>query len=210
MYPTVEVRWFLRGEIPSEIWRWFHNRGHDPETQPPREDFYLLLANGGSLGVKLREGRIEIKQRNGRSEIVRFGQHTLGRVEQWIKWSFVASETDNFLARISEFSKWWIGVRKERKLRTYQVLESGTVTGVSTGIFIENGCGWELASVNYLGAEDPWWSLGFEAFGKENNLRDTLSLVADSILSVENAPVLTVEDSFGYPRWLQIVGDRRI
>lgn len=208
MFPTVEVRWFLRGEVPSDILGWFQNQGHAFEDQLPRDDFYLLLEDGESLGIKLREGRIEIKQRHGQPEIAKFGKHTFGWVEHWIKWSFVAHETDNYLARISELNNWWIGVRKERKLRTYQVLEGGTLTGVSSSELIESGCGWELARINYLRAEDPWWSLGFEAFGKGSNLWDTLSLVTDSILKFEDAPVFTVEDSFGYPRWLQIVTDR--
>ena len=62
MFPTIEVKWFFRGAVPSGIWEWICLHGHDWEKQPPRIDNYLQITEGDSLGVKLREGRIEIKQ----------------------------------------------------------------------------------------------------------------------------------------------------
>jgi hypothetical protein len=64
MFPTTEVRWFTQGVIPSEVLRWFHEERKAFEEQPLRVDYYLRIVEGESLGVKLREGRLEIN--NGR------------------------------------------------------------------------------------------------------------------------------------------------
>ncbi|MFN2285080.1 MAG: hypothetical protein ACK2UQ_11710, partial [Anaerolineae bacterium] len=63
MFPTVETRWFYPGIIPSDVLAWYHYGERAPEAQPTRIDYYLRLSDHGDLGIKLREGRIEIKQR---------------------------------------------------------------------------------------------------------------------------------------------------
>ncbi len=204
MFPTAEVRWFIRGEIPSKVWGWYHRQGTEPEEQPSRVDYYLGLEEGDSLGVKLREGRIEIKRRYGHSEIVYFGERIVGRVEYWNKWGFTISGVDTNLPEWFESPNWWIGVRKERKLRTYQVTTEKTVTEVVFSGSLGSGCGWELAKIRIEGVEEPWWSVGFEAFGKESDLKDTLMLVAESVLKTDISPVLTIANSYGYPKWLMI------
>jgi hypothetical protein len=79
------------------------------------------------------------------------------------------------------------------------------MTTVSRGGVLERGCGWEIAKVKVTGVEEAWWSLGFEAFGPESGLRDTLFPVAEYILSAGEAPSLGLDDSSGYPRWLRHV-----
>jgi hypothetical protein len=166
-------------------------------------DYYLRIDEGDGLGVKLREGRIEVKQRYGRQEMVRFGESAAGVVERWRKWSFRLAESGIVEAALHGMSASWIGVRKERALRTFQVGGDRRVRAAPGGEVLGAGCGWEVAKVECAG--EVWWSVGFEAFGEEVERRDTLLSVADHILSAGEAPVLEQEDSYGYPRWLQRV-----
>ena len=69
MYPTVEVRWFREGAIPGDVQRWFHASKQAPLDQPPRTDYYLRLGCDQSLGIKLREGRIERKVSGGKLKL---------------------------------------------------------------------------------------------------------------------------------------------
>jgi hypothetical protein len=207
LYPTVEVRWFHKGEIPPDVGRWFNEEDGDPEGQPARIDHYLRVSEGESLGVKLREGRLEIKQRYGPSEVLRFGRNSTGRVEYWRKWSFLLARAESEISRFIGTSKRWIGVRKERKLRAYKVTGKGVVSQVAISGNLDRGCGWELARIGIEGEDESWWSMGFEAFGQESELRDTLLLVAESILKMDTASRMGIEVSFGYPRWLKVIVD---
>jgi hypothetical protein len=204
MFPTAEVRWFTQGAIPSEVLRWFHESGKAFEEQPLRVDYYLRIVEGESLGVKLREGRLEIKQRQGKPEIVHFDKHIIGWVERWRKWSFELAGTSSVLDGMRTSANHWIGVRKERKLRTYLVTGKGSVTSDRAGGNILHGCGWELAKIGIGGIGEAWWSLGFEAFGLEVELRDILLHVAGPILRKKATPIFDLDNSYGYPRWLKI------
>jgi hypothetical protein len=173
-----------------------------PEKQRPRVDHYLCISGGDSSGIKLRDGRIEIKQRLNQHGIFHFGHRDAGFVEHWHKWSLdLAGSSEN----LEIPSCLWIGVRKERLLRAYRVVDDRTVTEVAVGVGPGSGCNWELATVSIEGTEERWWSIGFEAFGKEAGLWNMMSLVAEHFLSEDEAPTLRVEDSYGYPRWLQIL-----
>ena len=202
MYPTIEVRWFLKGVVPLSVWTWYGRWGADLGQQPARVDYYLRIIGGDSLGVKLREGRIEIKQRYGKREIVRFAEGAAGTVEHWRKWSFPLVESGDLLAGLRDSSSSWIGVRKERALRLFQVMEGGAVTALPASAVLPVGCGWEVANVKVEDAEESWWSVGFEAFGNEDERRNTLFSVSRHVLLAGQAPGLGLEDSYGYPRWL--------
>jgi hypothetical protein len=206
MFPTAEVRWFTQGAIPSEVLGWFHESGSAFDEQPLRVDYYLRIVESESMGVKLREGRLEIKQRYGKPKIVHFSEHTTGRVEKWRKWSFRLAGTSSVPAGLRASSNLWIGVRKERKLRTYLVTGTESVISDCDGKIIDHGCGWELAKIGIEGIGEAWWSLGFEAFGREVALRDTLLHVAGQNLKKRAAPFFELENSYGYPRWLKITG----
>ena len=78
---TTEVRWFRRGSIPQSVRQWFSTLGRQPEFQPPRLDYYLRLLDGDALGIKIREGKVEVKQRHFRRKGTPFGGITIGWIE---------------------------------------------------------------------------------------------------------------------------------
>lgn len=205
MFPTAEVRWFYRGAVPRQILAWFRRGGQKPVAVSSRVDYYLRLADGDGdrLGIKLREGRIEIKQRHGPTRVVRLHDRVAGQVEHWRKWSFPLDQAGSELSGLLLPPSSWIGVEKARRLRTYRVGGDDTIVAVSATEYPERGCSWELTGLRVRG--EAWWSLGFEAFGEQATLRQRLLLVAEHVLCADEPPVLEVQASFSYPRWLLVL-----
>jgi hypothetical protein len=201
MFPTMEVRWFSTGAIPATVQEWFQQREGQPEEQPRRTDYYVRSEDGESLGIKLREGRLEVKQRLRELGGFRFHDRVAGRVEHWYKRSFAFTPGVSPLPGSS-----WIGVRKERSLYRYQLTAGRQLVAVSTADYVRAGCDLELTSVSVAG--QAWWSLGLEAHGDEGTLQDMLFLVAPQVFAGGEPPALQASDSYGYPRWLELVQQR--
>ncbi len=198
MFPSLEVRWFCGGSTPAEVVEWFGGGERTPEEEPRRVDYYLRLGNMDALGIKLREGRLEIKQRHLQQGVVRFHEHAAGLVEQWYKWSFWVSEAGP-TPRPS-----WIGVQKERRLRKYQLAEDGKLVAIPTGEYPERGCAAELTTIQVEGQE--WWSLGLEAVGEGSSLAETLMRTARHVLAPGHLSFsFDAVHSYGYPRWLALL-----
>ncbi|MCB9538676.1 MAG: hypothetical protein H6704_20750 [Myxococcales bacterium] len=79
---TLELRWLFGGASPRDVRAWF-GAADAPEE---RVDHYLLLPAAHELGIKLRDGRFEVKGRVGPPAPVELGR-AAGVVEGWTKWS---------------------------------------------------------------------------------------------------------------------------
>jgi hypothetical protein len=200
MFPTAEVRWFYRDHLPLEVEAWFHQGAGMAEQRPSREHHYLRLEDTYALGIKLRGGCIEIKQRVRRPGVFRFHERVTGIVEHWRKWSFQLAEPDGVLSSISVPATSWIAVRKERMLRGYRLTLDKNVVPVSSSEPTREGCELELSEV-HVGEQD-WWTLAFEAFGEEPILQEQLELVARHVFAATEPPSLNASQSRGYPDWL--------
>ncbi|HSR30031.1 MAG TPA: hypothetical protein VLY63_05650 [Anaerolineae bacterium] len=204
MFPTVEVRWFHRGETPSDVTEWFLRDEPSPDQQPRRIDHYLRLGQRDSIGIKLREGRIEVKRRQHRHGVVRFHDQIAGVVESWRKWSLPFAALGGDLANAAMPAASWIAVQKARLLRKYQIVGEGQLVSVPAEVFPVQGCSVELTGVHTQG--EAWWTLAFEAFGKASTRYDYLVLAAETVLAREGGPFLfDPRDSYGYPRWLALL-----
>ena len=154
MFPTMEVRWFYEGTVPPEVLEWFQQGTRKPEEQPRRVDYYLRLTDGDSLGIKLREGRIEIKQRHRQCGVVCLHKRATGVVEHWRKWSFGLAEAYGEPASVAAAAPSWIGVGKRRRLRTYRLTRGKEAVTVSALETIDQGCNLELANIEVHGKAD--------------------------------------------------------
>jgi hypothetical protein len=202
MFSTEEIRWFFSGTTPKSVTAWYEAQVCAASDQPPRTDFYLRLDDDDSLGIKLRQGRIETKQREGTGTPVQLGGRAAGRVESWRKWSFGLAETAESVTDTVQ----WIGVWKARRWCLFEVEENGRITSAPTDAILEQGCACELTEVRLTDLSERWWSLGFEAFGGTAAARrERLLRVAKQFLRRENAPLLSIEQSYSYPKWLQMV-----
>jgi hypothetical protein len=173
------------------------------EEQPLRVDRYLRLTEGDALGIKLREGRIEIKQRHRQYGTVRFRERVAGWVEGWRKWSFWLDRAQARPMSPTGPAESWIAVEKERRLRGYRVTAGGEVTALPAGQYAVGGCHVELTRVGVAGEE--WWSLGLETFGDGPAAKENLLNLAVQILVGDDLPILEARDSYGYPEWLGLV-----
>ncbi len=198
MFPTLETRWFYPGSIPPDVLAWYHYGERAPEAQPTRIDYYLRLTGNDDLGVKLREGRIEIKQRMEQYGVEHLHERVHGLVEGWRKWSFGVNDIGGGLGDAA-----WIAVRKARRLRRYCVTEAGDVIAIAGVEIVGPGCNLELAELAIHG--ETWWSLAFETFGPEASLHAIFTRVTQHTLRGDAVPHLDAEHSYGYAHWMRVL-----
>lgn len=192
---SAELRWFVKGKIPTSVFNWFISLNNNYINQPERTDHYLLLKSDDSLGIKLREGKVEIKQRTHHIGNITPGKNVNGIAEKWQKWSFELKEANNTLSEIISQNK-WLSVEKNRILINYGITEDNIVTQKEP-ICYKNGCLTEITSIKIK--DESWWSLGLEAYGEKFRLKDNLVLISHLILSDKSNVHLTLTNSFSYP-----------
>ncbi len=206
MFPTLEVRWFYPGPIPQDVLAWYHYGERAPEGQPPRIDYYLRLPHQDDLNIKLREGRIEIKQRAKQYGVEQLHARVSGLVESWHKWSFGVNDLGSGLGDLAGPQPGWLAVRKARRLRRYLVTDGEEVSAIAGSAPVAQGCNLELAEIKL--SEEIWWSLAFETFGPEAALHSIFTCVARHTLRGANVPALDAEHSYGYAHWLKSALER--
>jgi len=186
MLTSAELRWFKRGKLPQEISKWFQQDDLEGQLQQPeeREDLYLYSPGIEYLGLKLRQGRLEIKWRKAELGVRWFGDRVEGKVEKWGKWLCQDSTGESFQLTDIVGEKSWVSVKKVRSQRLYE------------------NCALELTQLN-IGGND-WWSLAFEA-SDDDSLIDNLKTVANLVFKTYNGLELQAQDSYAYPSWLDIV-----
>lgn len=199
MFPTAEVRWFFEGPVPDAARVWFRAVAGEPPLEA-RTDRYVRPASPDSLGVKWREGKLEVKRRVGVVGEERFHARVAGRVERWRKWSFeLASE-----AGLARPAGDWVEVAKRRQVR-YFAAEPGGVRWLESGERSAQACGLELGEVRI--GDAVWWSVCFEAFGPdEGALADRLQRVASHAVAEAEPPALGAAHALSYPAWLVQTG----
>jgi hypothetical protein len=186
----------MAGRPAEEVQRWFERRGPVINAEP-RTDRYLCLPGTTSIGIKLREGKFEVKRRDIDFGFAPLGSGVIGRLALWRKWSFTVSGADRMEAPDDD----WISIEKKRRLRKYAINGISGSAAVDPDTFPECGCSVELTRMKVRDVE--WWSVGFEAFGPdEGQLRHTLELVATTCFDSGDHPALHGENSFDYPEWL--------
>ena len=195
MFPTAEVRWFCEGPAPEEARAWFRAVAGAPPLET-RTDHYVRPAAPDGLGVKWREGKLEMKRLAEAVGEERFHVVVAGRVERWRKWSFPLAPG----ASLDRPAGDWVEVEKRRRVR-YFAAEPAGVRPLALGERSAEACGLELGEVRVGGR--VWWSVCFEAFGSdEDALADRLRRVASHAVAAAEPPVLESARALSYPAWL--------
>ena len=211
-----EVRWFFEGKAHQHesLKRWFETTapiqkspGVGPlvwkgrlEDQP---DVYLLVPGSDDMGIKWREGELQIKGRVASlGSQVFCGRHQ-GNVERWIKWSYAnlpASYQRLFVAE-QETELMTVSVRKTRALRKVRL---NTLTGqaeeVDAEVFIDRGLGLELTELEIAGK--AYCSLAFEAFPNDSAMDAAFTEAVEAFVDGLTAFDLTAASSQSYPAFL--------
>lgn len=90
VWRSLELSWFGPGEAPAALTRWLAALDAPHTASGPRSDAYFLGAGPG-LGIKFRDGSLEVKECEGVADTWRHGPWQ-APAERWRKWRFAADE----------------------------------------------------------------------------------------------------------------------
>ena len=210
MFTTAEVRWFFEGPLPEEVKQWFC-RSSLALNPAPREDHYLLFPAALGLGLKLREGRLEIKHLVESLRVRTFMADVAGTVQVWKKDAY-GEPAKEFERLRTSAPHLWIAVRKERTLRRFSLEDASIGEVPADRVFLRDGCNAELTMITVGGS--AYWSFNFEAYGNPTRVADFLQQVAIHVLKDERRPrqfktnassadAFSAQHSCSYPEWLE-------
>lgn len=222
-YHSAEIRWFLPEQDQwDRILRWFRLQDQLPlnkegkydsktvsgpfvKQERDRTDDYLLIPDSDTVGVKQRQGKLEVKAlvAGPRPFLL---PDVSGRVDQWVRWSFKPSDMIASQLRTElHDSGPWRKVEKIRYLQKYS-FESGLVA-VSPDQWPDTGCNIELTVINVKASIGTWFTFGFEAFGSSGQVLTILDEAVQHYFTAHGrAPVqLDGRDSLSYPTWLSML-----
>lgn len=220
-YHSAELRWFLpdTGQL-GQLLHWLQLNStlavrkeddYDPKTmsepfvkqERARTDAYLLLPARETVGVKQRQGRLEVKA------LMQLPQPFVhadldGLRDQWVKWSFnpskpVAQTLGGELAAAGP----WAAVEKVRYLLKLS-LDRGAPELVAPDARPDVGCNVELTALTLDFTTAPWLTFGFEAFGAPEQVMGHLQAAVQHFRAAAGpSPVVLDATSAGsYPVWL--------
>lgn len=199
MLTTDEIRWFFADVIPSAVLDWF--RDSVPISPAPmRTDIYLPLPASLELGIKLREGRLEIKTQSGPSREVTYLNGVTGRAALWKKEAVRSDLVSDIESRLAHPSA--LSVVKQRYLRKFSLYD-GKLAEITTASAPRQGCFLEVAQ---LWLDDtPSWTIALEAIGAPAPLAGNLAETAAHVFGGSPCPAsLTMEACASYPEWLPL------
>jgi hypothetical protein len=191
-YLTAELRWFVNGRIPLEPKKFIQS--HKPElwTSESRTDEYIVFPNSKSVGIKLREGNLEIKSWVGELGSVQVGGSDY-RIHSWEKLSVpVQGWSSDELETIS--------ADKARRVTRFVSGKSG-IKQYSPEKEVPEGCDVEISEVEING--QSFWSLCFESFGPKSGLLTVLGSIASEVFpEVDKGSTLNSRKPQSYPEFL--------
>ncbi len=155
------------------------------------------------MGIKWREGELQIKGRvSSLGTQVFCGRHQ-GNVECWIKWSYanIPSAYKRLFVAEKETELVTASVWKTRALRKVRL---DTLTGkaeeVDAKICIDRGLGFELTELEV--ARKAYCSLAFEAFPNDSAMDAAFNEAVEAFVDGLTAFDLTAAYSQSYPAFL--------
>lgn len=183
-----EIRWFSQDR--HFLHRLYADIPGKGRKESERTDYYLKY-QGIDTGVKIRQGRHEIKVKNANNE------HFQKRViEHWTKWS--TKEERNILNTIAvDHLSQWLPIKKERSTKIFLWNKSTGKMEYTEG-FPDDGCGVEYTILQVRGQN--WYTFGLEAFGTYRSCKENLLAALDFL----NLPDINNKEywNFGYPRFI--------
>jgi len=197
---TAEIRWFFKGNLPWDALKWFEKACSNFTSENERTDTYLVLPDTHDVGIKVRQGRVEIKKLIREPGKFIINKILTGKKEIWGKWSFPIQNPGNLpLTFLLEPSQ-WISVVKTRKLSRFAVEQNSLKPINGSDPYPGNGVHLELTELELFGVS--WWTLGAESYGNENLIEANLDLLLKAFFDTCPVENFDVTSSMGYPAWL--------
>lgn len=220
-FATHEIRWFFEGkaDFHDSLKRWFETVApiaKNPGVGPPvwkrrlddQPDVYLIVPASDDMGIKWREGELQIKGRvTSLGTRVFCGRHQ-GEIERWMKWSYANTPTSyqRLFDKGKETGLVTVSVRKTRALRKVQLdTSTGEAREVDAKTVLDIGLGFELTDLEVAGK--AYCSLAFEAFPSDSAIDAAFPQLVECFLDGLTEIDLTAAHSQSYPAWLSgIIG----
>ncbi len=207
LFHSAEIRWFFRGTPGEDFNRWFESRGLHSE-QDARTDDYLVLPRCATTGIKMREGRFEVKAATSASELDQLPNGMRGYKGTWVKWSRRAEQPDAVRTLITGADEVVRRVQKRRTVRLVSLDGDAPLEVRPDERRLGQGCQVERTllrvapSTRALDDAPPWWGLSFEAFGDAEDVIANLDEVTRFLLRDAIGVAASERDSMSYPEWL--------
>jgi hypothetical protein len=189
---TTEIRWFVSGELPRDVRRWFIGAAVAEE----RCDRYLLDERS-DVGTKFRNGEtLERKTRLETGPVVELTDGLAGVLESWRKWT----PADRLVQRTA--TQRWIDVDKWIVKRRFS--PNGAEVEVSPWQNRRPSCDVEIVAIR--ADETTAWSFALAAHGPSCSRLGAIRTAWSALLRA-GAPTirdlgLEAAESMGYPEWL--------
>jgi hypothetical protein len=194
MASSKEIRWFTRTEN-KNITKWFAKHNMSFASIKPRVDFYLDTEKR-NMGIKLREGNLEIKEKIGKGKEEKLSSNIEGVYEDWDKWSFKLSEKDELSKSIlNDSSSNWIEVSKERIGIKLTRNHHNVNILMDIKEIVDYGC--QIEYTKLVINDSEYFTFCFEWFGKK-----TIGLEQSLLKQITGNSSLDIQDSYGYPEFL--------
>jgi len=217
-YASREVRWFVDHTVDNSaiLKDWieqkdpFDKDGHFLKAGiwkgrlDEKPDVYALVSGADDIGIKWREGELQIKGRRENIGVQSFEGGARGYVEQWLKWSYNSPDIR------AAFLPWFdpdaergpriIPATKTRALRKIHVDGLGKLAEVSVDAFPDRAVNVELTELKVF--DKSYWSIGVEAFPDDSNMAAAFYEVTSQFLSQLRDVQLDTGNSQSYPVWL--------
>lgn len=214
-FSSREVRWFFNGSLQENdgLLRWFRSAEPFPrlgDFPPPAleerlddaPDVYLLLPGHADMGIKWREGLLQIKGRVASVGPTAYCARHEGIVERWIKWSF-AELPEQYRAIFEPGQRRrTVSVSKTRAVRLVD-LQRGIADAAEVDIKTWLDCGIAAEITDLEVGGERYCTLGFEAFPDSAITREVFDDAVAAFLDVLDEPALRAGQSMPYPAWLQ-------
>jgi len=210
MISSHEVRWFLEGSIDQNpsLRHWVEEGAVDPKWSGRlggKPDAYLLVPGATDIGIKWREGQLQIKGLESSLGTQIFSANFKGKVERWIKWGYEGNAIEN------AFTPWFnpantspqiIEVHKTRFLRKVRMSPfSQTPIEVDSKTLIDRGGALEVTDLRV--GERAFTSVAFEVFPNDSGMHGDFTVFVNAFLEKLSGVELTGSNSMSYPEWLR-------
>jgi hypothetical protein len=224
MLHSAETRWFLREWAQwDEVLKWFQLKDqlplneegkYDPKTatgpfvklEQERTDEYLLIPDSDAVSVKQRQGKLEVKALVAGPRPFSL-DGVVGRVDQWVKWSFEPSDKQRSKQLEIELNLTgpWLKVVKNRYLQKYSY--DSDLVAVSPDQRPGTGCNIELTVIGVKANVGTWITVSFEAFGPSGRVMAVLDEAVQHYFTAHGNPPVQLDgrDSLSYPAWLALL-----
>lgn len=214
-FSSIETRWFFGGGDGDRatIKRWFEDYSPFEKAtdiapvewagrKNDEPDTYLLLPGYEDMGIKWREGKLQVKGLVADVGASAYSGRHSGHVQRWIKWTYAAvpAALRTLFSDDGADDRTLVPVYKTRAVRLVEIEASGEFAEVASSEWIRQGVAFEMTDLHLAGEE--FYTIAFEAFPDTDCLRTHFDSVVGAFLQGLEGPRLDLARSMSYPAWL--------